>query len=73
MHVGLENPEMQALIDMNNPDDPHPVSRHRQEEWKALLSEDFKKAAQKKKVTFVTYRDVVSAMGLKAMKRPAAE
>jgi predicted glycoside hydrolase/deacetylase ChbG (UPF0249 family) len=70
IHLGMENPEMQALIDMNNPDDPFTVSRHRQAELNALLSDDFKKLLKKKKIKLVTYRDVVSKEGLKAMKRP---
>ncbi|NIM16282.1 MAG: ChbG/HpnK family deacetylase [Candidatus Aminicenantes bacterium] len=70
IHLGLENPEMQALVDMNNPDDPDRVSQHRQAELKALLSRAFKKKIKKKKVKLVTYRDVVSEKGLEAMKRP---
>ncbi len=71
IHLGMETPEMQALIDMNAVDDPFPVSRHRQAELDALLSKAFGKAAKKKKVRFVTYKDVVSEMGLDAMTRPA--
>jgi predicted glycoside hydrolase/deacetylase ChbG (UPF0249 family) len=70
IHLGLENPEMQALIDMNNLDDPDRVSQHRQAELKALLSRNFKKAIKKKKIKMITYRNVASEMGLEAMKTP---
>jgi predicted glycoside hydrolase/deacetylase ChbG (UPF0249 family) len=60
IHLGMENPEMQALIDMNNPDDPDRVSQHRQAELKALLSKAFRKAIKKRKIKLTTYRDVDS-------------
>lgn len=69
IHLGLENPEMNALIDMNNPDDPYRVSRHRQAELKALLSKRFRKKIKKNKIKLVTYRDVVAEKGLKEMKK----
>ncbi len=60
IHLGLENPEMNALIDMNNPDDPYRVSQHRNAELKALLSKAFRKKIKKNKIKLVTYRDVVA-------------
>ena len=71
IHLGLENPEMDALVDMNNPVDPFRVSQHRQAELNALCSEGFKDAVQKKNIKLVTYRDVISELGLKAMERPS--
>jgi predicted glycoside hydrolase/deacetylase ChbG (UPF0249 family) len=72
-HLGYENPEMQALIDMNNPDDPDRVGEHRYAELKVLLSNKFKKAIKKRKIKLLTYRDVVTEKGLKSMKRPVQE
>lgn len=69
IHLGMENPEMQALIDMNNPDDPDRVSQHRQAELKALLSKAFRKAIKKGKIKMITYRDAAFEMGLEAMKK----
>jgi predicted glycoside hydrolase/deacetylase ChbG (UPF0249 family) len=60
IHLGMENPEMQALIDMNNPDDPDRVSQHRQAELTALLSKAFKKAIKKRKIKLITYKDAAS-------------
>lgn len=70
IHLGLENPEMRALIDMNNPDDPYRVSQHRQAELKALLSRSFRKKIKKNKIKLITYRDVVTEQGIKNMKKP---
>lgn len=70
IHLGMENPEMQALIDMNNPDDPDRVSQHRRAELTALLSRAFRKAIKKRKIKLITYEDVASEMGVKAMKKP---
>ena len=72
IHLGLENPEMDALIDMNNPDDPFRVSKHRQAELRALLSKKFLKAVKKYNIELITYRDIVKEMGLALQKRPVA-
>jgi predicted glycoside hydrolase/deacetylase ChbG (UPF0249 family) len=60
IHLGMENPEIQALIDMNHPDDPDRVSQHRQAELKALLSKAFRKAIKKRKIKLITYKDAAS-------------
>jgi len=70
IHLGMENPEMDALIDLNHPDDPFRVSIHRQAELDALCSGAFEKALSDKGVELITYRDLVSKAGLKSMKRP---
>ena len=59
IHLGMENPEMNALIDMNNPNDPYPVSRHRQAELDALLSKPFRTALEKNRIRVMTYHNVV--------------
>ena len=68
-HVGLTNPEMSALRDLN-PFGLEEMSRHREGELKALLSPEFKKEVRKHNIRLITYRDVISEMGLKSMKRP---
>lgn len=70
IHLGMENPEMQALIDMNNPAEPLPVSQHRQAELDALLSGEFLKKVRQKNIRLTTYKEVVSLLGLKKMKAP---
>lgn len=70
IHLGMENPEMDALIDLNHPDDPFRVSIHRQAELDALCTGAFEKALSDKGVELITYRDLVSKAGLKSMKRP---
>jgi predicted glycoside hydrolase/deacetylase ChbG (UPF0249 family) len=70
MHLGLETPEMNALVDVNNPSDPYRVARHRQAELEALTSPAFVRAVANRGIEFVTYRDMVERYGLEAMKRP---
>ncbi len=71
MHLGLETPEMSALVDLNNPRDPFRVARHRQAELEALTSPAFRQAVAAGAVELVTYRDLVERLGLTAMRRPA--
>lgn len=70
MHLGLETPEMAALVDTNNPEDPYRVAQHRHSELEALTSPAFLRAVADRGIEFVTYRDVVERYGLDAMKRP---
>ncbi len=72
IHLGMETPEMDALVDLNYPADPFRVSIHRQAELDALCSGAFEKALSNKDVKLITYRDLVSKTGLKSMKRPGA-
>jgi hypothetical protein len=68
----METSEMEALVDMNNPDDPYRVAQHRQAELNALCSGKFEKAIQRNNVKFTTYKELISKVGLKAMSRPSA-
>jgi len=70
VHVGLDNPEMQALVDLN-PFGPKNMSKEREGELKALLSEDFRAALRRYNVRLVTYRDVIEHHGLASMERPS--
>ena len=69
VHIGLDNPEMAALEDLN-PFGPKNMSKERNGELNALLSERFRKAISEKNVRLVTYRDVIRERGLVSMKRP---
>jgi len=68
-HIGLDTPEMQALIDLN-PQGPAFMSRHREGELRALLSEGFRAAAEQKGLRLLTYHDLLRSPGTEAMRRP---
>lgn len=75
MHIGLENPEMNALFDMDSAlmraaDGSSLVSKHRQAELNALYSPEFRALIGTKQVTLLTYRDLIAQAGLKSMRRP---
>ncbi len=70
MHIGIDNDELGALIDLNYPKDPYRVSKHRQAELDALSSNAFGMAVKNKNIKLLTYRELISELGLKAMKRP---
>jgi predicted glycoside hydrolase/deacetylase ChbG (UPF0249 family) len=70
-HVGVDGPELGALVDMNT-DQPLPeMSKNRQGELDALTSQRFTGAVKARNVVLITYRDVITKHGLKAMRRPA--
>jgi predicted glycoside hydrolase/deacetylase ChbG (UPF0249 family) len=71
MHLGIDGPEMAALIDVNNPDDPARVGIHRGAELAALLSPEFQRAIDQRGIRLVNYRDLTERYGLDAMRRPA--
>jgi predicted glycoside hydrolase/deacetylase ChbG (UPF0249 family) len=70
VHLGLETPEMNALVDANNPADPYRVAKHRQAELDAVTSPAFFRELAGRGVHFVTYRDMVARYGRAAMKAP---
>ena len=70
MHLGLETPEMGALVDINNPSDPYRVAEHRQAELDAITSPAFRRATADRGISFVRYEDLIERHGLAAMKRP---
>lgn len=70
LHLGLESPEMLALVDLNYPSDPFRVAAHRQAELDAITSAAFRNAVAKRGIELITYRDIVEQMGLTAMAPP---
>jgi len=69
-HVGIDDAELGALLDMNT-DEPLPdMSKNRQGELTALTSPRFAAALKARNVELLTYRDLVSREGLKSMRRP---
>jgi len=71
MHLGIDGPEMAALIDVNNPTDSNRVGIHRGAELEALLSPEFRQAIADRGIQLVNYRDIIERYGLDSMRRPA--
>ncbi len=70
IHLGMETPEMSAMVDMNNQADPYRVAIHRQAELDAITSPAFRAAIEEAGIELVTYKEVVSEMGLESMNPP---
>ena len=69
-HVGIDDAELGALLDMNT-DQPLPdMSKNRQGELTALTSAQFAAALKARNIVLLTYRDVIAKGGLKSMRRP---
>ena len=59
VHVGLDTPEMAALVDMNV-DNPLPdMYKHRYGELQAFTSDEFKNLVDESGVKLINYRDVI--------------
>lgn len=69
-HVGIDDSELGALMDMNA-DNPLPeMSKNRQGELDALTSQRFRDALKARNVQLLTYRQLIAIQGLKSMRRP---
>jgi predicted glycoside hydrolase/deacetylase ChbG (UPF0249 family) len=71
IHLGMETPEMSAMVDMNNESDPYRVAVHRQAELDAITSPAFRAAIEEAGIELVTYKNIVSEIGLESMSPPA--
>jgi predicted glycoside hydrolase/deacetylase ChbG (UPF0249 family) len=71
-HIGLDTPEMQAMLDMNS-FGLKEMSKHRFAELNALLSDKTKEAVKAKNIKLLTYTDLIKEIGLGNMKRPTGE
>jgi predicted glycoside hydrolase/deacetylase ChbG (UPF0249 family) len=71
IHLGMETPEMSALVDTNNTSDPYRVAVHRQAELDAITSPAFRTAIEEAGIELVTYREIIDALGLDALTPPA--
>ena len=69
-HVGVDGPELGAMLDMNNDGGLAEMSKNRQGELDALTSPRFREALAARNIRLVTYRQVIEEQGLKAMRRP---
>jgi predicted glycoside hydrolase/deacetylase ChbG (UPF0249 family) len=69
-HVGIDDAELGALLDMNTANPLPEMSKNRQGELDALTSERFSEAVKARNVRLITYRQLIDMQGLKSMRRP---
>ncbi|MGH7713827.1 MAG: ChbG/HpnK family deacetylase [Gemmatimonadaceae bacterium] len=69
-HVGIDDAELSALLDMNTSNPLPDMSKNRQGELDALTSQRFRDALKARDVQLLTYRQLIDMQGLKAMRRP---
>ena len=72
VHVGLDEPEMQAMQDLNE-FGLKEMSRHRQDELKAVLNPKLQQIIKDRGIELVTYGSLVRDQGLESMQRPEIE
>jgi predicted glycoside hydrolase/deacetylase ChbG (UPF0249 family) len=69
-HVGIDDAELGALLDMNVDGGLPDMSRNRQGELDALMSGRFRDSLRARNVKLITYRQLIEMQGLKSMRRP---
>jgi hypothetical protein len=69
-HVGIDDAELGALIDMNSNEPLADMSKNRQGELDALTSPRFAAAPRARNVVLLTYRALIAREGLKSMPTP---
>lgn len=70
-HVGVLDPELGALVDMNTGNPLPEMGANRQGELDALTSRRFADAVRARNIRLITYRQLIAMQGLQAMRRPA--
>ena len=68
-HIGKDQPELQAMIDMNSFGLPE-MSKHREAELNALISATQQNIFEKNNINLINYIDLINQMGLVNMKSP---
>jgi predicted glycoside hydrolase/deacetylase ChbG (UPF0249 family) len=69
-HVGIDDAELGALVDMNVEYPLPDMSKHRNGELNALTSTKFRETLKSRGVRLITYRDLIEMHGLTAMRPP---
>ena len=69
-HVGIDDSELGALLDMNSDGALPEMSKNRQGELDALTSARFRDALKAHNVHLLTYRQLIAIQGLQSMRRP---
>jgi chitin disaccharide deacetylase len=70
-HVGIDNAELGALVDMNTGGPLPEMSKNRQGELDAVTSQRFRAALKARKIQLITFRQLIAMQGLQSMRRPA--
>ncbi|MCK9425904.1 MAG: ChbG/HpnK family deacetylase [Ignavibacteriaceae bacterium] len=68
VHVGLQNLEMNALLDLNSSGLPN-MSKNREEELESLLTPELPGILREKNIKPITYRELIGKLGLGNMFR----
>jgi predicted glycoside hydrolase/deacetylase ChbG (UPF0249 family) len=69
-HVGIDDAELGALVDMNTAEPLPDMSKNRQGELDALTAPRFAQALKDRRIHLITYRELIGKQGLQTMKRP---
>jgi predicted glycoside hydrolase/deacetylase ChbG (UPF0249 family) len=69
-HVGIDDAELGALLDMNVGGALPEMSKNRQGELDALMSARFSEAIKARNIHLLTYRQLIAIQGLQSMRRP---
>ena len=69
-HVGIDDSELGALLDMNKDGALPEASKNRQGELDALTSSRFRDGLKAHNVHLLTYRQLIAIQGLQSMRRP---
>jgi predicted glycoside hydrolase/deacetylase ChbG (UPF0249 family) len=69
-HLGIDNSELGALLDMNTDGGLADMSKNRQGELDAITSPRFREAVKARNIRLITYRQLIAMKGLQSMKRP---
>jgi predicted glycoside hydrolase/deacetylase ChbG (UPF0249 family) len=69
-HVGIDNEELGALLDMNTDGGLAEMSKNRQGELDAVTSRRFREAVTARGIRLINYRQLIEMQGLKSMQRP---
>jgi chitin disaccharide deacetylase len=69
-HVGIDDAELGALLDMNTSNPLPDMSKNRQGELNALTSKRIREALDARNIRVITYRQLIGTQGLTAMRRP---
>jgi predicted glycoside hydrolase/deacetylase ChbG (UPF0249 family) len=69
-HVGIDDAELGALLDMNTSNPLPDMSKNRQGELDALTSPRFSTALEARNIRLITYRQLIDMQGLQVMQRP---
>lgn len=69
-HVGLDDAELGALVDMNSEDPLADMSANRQAELNALTAPRLRDAMKSRNIQLITYRQLIEMQGLQSMRRP---